>query len=124
MRVRSSAASAWDEVGAGGDEGRFRSGRAPAGCRPRAPLRRVARVCSSRSLARFTASRALSRSASLAEPVRRALRQAIGLLAGLHQLALGIGDAVLGGPAFLGLARYLGIVAIALADRRLGERRD
>ena len=101
MRVRSSAASASDRsarAAASAASGRVGAGRLSAA----SALRRLARAWSSRSLALLTASRALSSVGSLAVPARRALSSAIDLLAGLHQLALGVGDAVLGRAAVLG----------------------
>ena len=74
MRVRSSAASACGQVGAGGDERRFRPGRRRQRCRPSAPCAGWPAPARADPWPWLTASRALSTSASLTEPARRALQ--------------------------------------------------
>ncbi len=104
-RVRSSAASTTDSSAraatsaASGRDGAGRLSTASA-------LRRLTRAWSRRSLALLTASRALSRAGSSAGAATSRFEQSIDLLAGLHQLTLGAGDAILGRAAVLGrLAR-------------------
>ena len=121
MRVRSSAASAAERSARAAVSAT--SGRVGAGSPSAASaLRRLARACSSRSLDLLTASRAFSTSALLAVAAR--LVGAIELVPVLHELPLGIGHRILGGSAILSkLARgALGVVALALAHRRLRER--